>query len=409
MEFHHLNIQGLPYDNYHKLDLLSNYLCIDDNVSKFFAVTETHLRPSDSDQLFSIPGYCLFRSDRPDIHGKTRGGGILCYVPQHITAERVELKFRSKGFECLWLQLTVSHRKIIIGTVYRQPDSNSVETKALFNHLREVLLKYPGSDHMIMGDLNIDSSPGSSSPYVKLYSDFVDEFSFEDKFPDFVVAEEWRISGSGSYCTSLRAVWTLRPLPWTTTTCCRGCWTIRNGRISPIPPWLLAKPSTAVRPTPSTNDPQRTIRHLEEQLHTCHATLHSLQSPRSSPAPHRAHPPPPVKTSMTTRVEHVLVESAEEMGDAMVGCVESVLYRVLAVIIHGLRVLAILVGILALFMLFVTAAELVDVGSERTFSTFALLVTVGLWMGLSVTVYALQRIGGPPRGMTTGATHLSTI
>ncbi|XP_055347092.1 uncharacterized protein LOC129594428 [Paramacrobiotus metropolitanus] len=71
MEFHHLNIQGLPYDNYHKLDLLSNYLCIDDNVSKFFAVTETHLRPSDSDQLFSIPGYCLFRSDRPDIHEKS--------------------------------------------------------------------------------------------------------------------------------------------------------------------------------------------------------------------------------------------------------------------------------------------------------------------------------------------------
>ena len=81
-------------------------------------LSETFLKASDSDTLYSAIGFNTLRRDR-----MTNGGGILALVNN-------ELEFKSRmdleqqGIESIWLEVSPykSNRSLIIGCVYRPPN-----------------------------------------------------------------------------------------------------------------------------------------------------------------------------------------------------------------------------------------------------------------------------------------------
>ncbi|KAK7877748.1 hypothetical protein WMY93_030562 [Mugilogobius chulae] len=78
----HLNIRSLVS----KADQLK-HLLTNSNLD-FLCISETWLRPSTPEHVFTVPGYQCFRRDRPE--GK--GGGVLLYIKDAFKCERIFLK-----------------------------------------------------------------------------------------------------------------------------------------------------------------------------------------------------------------------------------------------------------------------------------------------------------------------------
>ncbi|KAG6439436.1 hypothetical protein O3G_MSEX000772, partial [Manduca sexta] len=113
-------------------------------------VSESWLRPCLPSTSYSLPGFRLIRNDRI---GKG-GGGVAIYLRAHIPFSVVSTSSQpppSHAGEHLFLDLTLSHSKVLLG-VYYSPSS-------LINYFSsfEMLLEnfVPSYDHVvIMGDFN---------------------------------------------------------------------------------------------------------------------------------------------------------------------------------------------------------------------------------------------------------------
>ncbi|XP_055350833.1 uncharacterized protein LOC129597365 [Paramacrobiotus metropolitanus] len=175
--YQHLNIQGFSDS---KFDLIENLLESDDNCSKIFCISETHLNSAKPDDLYRIRNYALYRKDRSKAWGKAKGGGLLVYVPSHIPSEEVSRSETNTHCETLWLKLRFGIRKVLLGLLYRSPDSNAFDTEFLFNHVDEVLTKHSDCDFVISGDINIDIS-NAFSPYYRHIHRLMDNFDLVDK------------------------------------------------------------------------------------------------------------------------------------------------------------------------------------------------------------------------------------
>ena len=110
----HYNVQSILY----KTDILEPELANFDIIS----LTETWLNDSvlDDDIMFDqfqVP----FRRDRVgDSHG-----GILVYVKNEIPCKRrVDLELLN--IECVWIEINIKNRKILIGTFYRPPNASPI-------------------------------------------------------------------------------------------------------------------------------------------------------------------------------------------------------------------------------------------------------------------------------------------
>jgi hypothetical protein len=61
-------------------------------------LTETHMNSRHPSELFSFPGYILFRKDRC----KRKGGGICVLVRDTLKPNRLQESFLLDNTECLW-------------------------------------------------------------------------------------------------------------------------------------------------------------------------------------------------------------------------------------------------------------------------------------------------------------------
>ena len=55
----------------------------------FITVSETWLHSGYNEGLLQWPGKTLFRTDRPKTEAKKAGGGVLCYVSNHLVSNCV--------------------------------------------------------------------------------------------------------------------------------------------------------------------------------------------------------------------------------------------------------------------------------------------------------------------------------
>ena len=114
-------------------------------------ITESWLNDDYSDAEFTIPGYVMYRQDRMDTH-RGFGGGVLLYVKGELNSiEREDLQ--GNFTNSVWCEIQMGRKKnspLIIGVVYRSPNSTRVNDGLLFDVLKAVSSK----EVIIMGDFN---------------------------------------------------------------------------------------------------------------------------------------------------------------------------------------------------------------------------------------------------------------
>ncbi len=143
LSFCHYNVQSF----YPKRDILCAELAEFDVLS----FTETWLGNDTASDNLTFQNYSTpFRKDRPsDNHG-----GILVYVKEHIPAIR-RTDLEPQNLECLWVELRLKRKRVLLGTFYRPPNSSplvlgNIETSiglALDTNIKDII---------ITGDLNLD-------------------------------------------------------------------------------------------------------------------------------------------------------------------------------------------------------------------------------------------------------------
>ena len=123
-------------------------------------VTESHLSNNVSDTEITIDGYKLYRKDRQSNH---RGGGVLVYLADSLSALRRE-DLEKPELEAIWIELIQPHSKgILLGTLYRPPDGSDfldAEFMSSFENVLEVA-DAEKKEVIITGDLNCNFSPGA--------------------------------------------------------------------------------------------------------------------------------------------------------------------------------------------------------------------------------------------------------
>ncbi|XP_045166981.2 uncharacterized protein LOC123530276 [Mercenaria mercenaria] len=98
------------------------------------------------------------------------GGGVAIYVREGIIAsERVDLAIT--GLEALWLELIVNKRKIILGGIYRPPDSNNNHWLLLEQSIDQAF-NQSCDNILVTGDFNINVLNTTSNKITNLMASY---------------------------------------------------------------------------------------------------------------------------------------------------------------------------------------------------------------------------------------------
>ena len=126
----------------------------------------------------------MFRQDRDTVASKSKGGGLLIYTRDSLSADDTvysSLNVNTYELECQFLNITKKHCKdIVIINCYRLPDNRSIESRTfaidkIINNIKSIN-NYQNKYYMIVGDLNLsverdDLDPESNAIHTKDYID----------------------------------------------------------------------------------------------------------------------------------------------------------------------------------------------------------------------------------------------
>ena len=142
-------------------------------------VTESWLHSDIGNSEISIPGYYIFRQDRLDTT-KGRGGGVLLYIRDSINCIDRTAQV-SHGFSnCIWCEVNTNSSRcgnsntVLIGIIYRSPNSTPETNQLLFDCVRAVSSKQV----ILLGDFNfpdINWHLCTSGPHGKDFLDLVSD------------------------------------------------------------------------------------------------------------------------------------------------------------------------------------------------------------------------------------------
>lgn len=139
----HLNVQSLLP----KLDILS----CEAEAYDILVFTESWLKPNISDADIEIVNFHQpFRKDRSN----RLGGGVVIYARDSLACRR-RYDIEINGLEAVWVELRIKSKQILIGGIYRPPDSND----NYFNLLLESMDRAVNTniiDIIILGDFNLN-------------------------------------------------------------------------------------------------------------------------------------------------------------------------------------------------------------------------------------------------------------
>ena len=156
----HLNIESLLP----KIDLVRQEI-ISSN-THIATYSETWLRPTFPSAIIDLQGYTLIRQDRQGLR-KVKGGGICAYIRNDFICDTTSLARLNKikdSYQMLWLEIKPGNlKKITLGIVYKPPDGNAEEFLLDFREALEALGNITDRELHILGDFNLDITPGSTS------------------------------------------------------------------------------------------------------------------------------------------------------------------------------------------------------------------------------------------------------
>jgi hypothetical protein len=137
----HLNVRSvLP-----KVDQIRYILC----KAQFdiFCLNETWLDSTVGQHEYDVDGYITVNKPR-----NRRGGGVLIYVKKGIEFKR-RLDIESKDLECIWLQLRIHKKELLLCSMYRPPSMGSDYFEKMLDTIEVACLEEKMV--VIAGDLNI--------------------------------------------------------------------------------------------------------------------------------------------------------------------------------------------------------------------------------------------------------------
>ena len=146
---------------------------LDDTGFDAVSISESWLRSRTPKDRFLIPGYKKFRRDRRN----KRGGGVCLYVREEYECKPIKLRNIPESPEMLWVEVTVNHKKIAIGTLYKAPKIPCKTFYDAYNSLVYIFSKY--EDPVLLGDFNVNMLDKESLDYKKLNDALIEPFDFK--------------------------------------------------------------------------------------------------------------------------------------------------------------------------------------------------------------------------------------
>ena len=135
--------------------------CFEYRESCIMLFTKTWLHPEIPDCCVDIEGFSHIRSDRSELSGKSKGGGLCLYINdkwcrQHTVREKIcnpDVEFLCVSLRPFYLPREFGN--ILICSVYVPPNSNASRAAAqVADCVHEQLQRTPNAPIFIMGDLN---------------------------------------------------------------------------------------------------------------------------------------------------------------------------------------------------------------------------------------------------------------
>jgi hypothetical protein len=114
--------------------------------------TETRFSPLDSDEMYNINGYRLFRNDTSQFSGPGRPYGGTAVYSRITLKEGYPRSHNISGIEFTIIKTEISQNLTIIG-LYRSP---SIALSRLLSALRTILDEDSSSQNIIIGDFNLN-------------------------------------------------------------------------------------------------------------------------------------------------------------------------------------------------------------------------------------------------------------
>ena len=145
----HYNIQSVT----NKIDLIGAEL----NNFSVICLTETWLNDHTANDSISLDGYKLYRRDR----GGDNHGGICVYTKDNVFSRRRN-DLELPNIECIWIEITVHHRKFLLGTFYRPPNSPAQTLSSIEDSIG-LAFDSNINDVFITGDFNLDTLKNTSN------------------------------------------------------------------------------------------------------------------------------------------------------------------------------------------------------------------------------------------------------
>ena len=145
----HYNITSVM----NKIDLIGAEL----NNFSVICLTETWLNDHTANDSISLDGYKLYRRDR----GGDNHGGICVYTEDNVFSRRRN-DLELPNIECIWIEITVHHRKFLLGTFYRPPNPPAQTLSSIEDSIG---LAFDSNINgvFITGDFNLDTLKNTSN------------------------------------------------------------------------------------------------------------------------------------------------------------------------------------------------------------------------------------------------------
>ena len=97
---------------------------------------------------YQISGYDMYESNRKG----RKGGGVVIYVKDSITCYRKSDIKVNDNTESVWVEISNSRKKIILGAIYRSPKLSRADSRYLWEEIRKATDNNPS---IVVGDFNL--------------------------------------------------------------------------------------------------------------------------------------------------------------------------------------------------------------------------------------------------------------
>ena len=136
---------------FHKMDELREIATSNLNPT-VIAITESWACPEEDNNLYSIPGYHLYRQDRTH----SQGGGSMLYVQDKLPHTQLFQQTPTPG-ESVWASVDIADKTIVLASIYRPPRTDEGDfCHALDTSIRHSLAT--SHDILLLGDFNAKNS-----------------------------------------------------------------------------------------------------------------------------------------------------------------------------------------------------------------------------------------------------------